>query len=133
MDITRTLNELDPPDWGPAPDGASGLISLCHAARQKPLSELTVEDLRILVGQNIALPLLVPLALERLRQNPLSQGDFYPGDLLVAILSSDASFWQANDGLAFEVTEILDDLDRAIETLREPVANYRSAFLARYS
>jgi hypothetical protein len=22
MDMARTLNELDPPDWGPAPDGA---------------------------------------------------------------------------------------------------------------
>jgi hypothetical protein len=132
MDMARTLNELDPPDWGPAPD-AAGLISLCHAARQKPLSELTIEDLRILVGQNVALRLLVPLALERLRENPLSEGDFYPGDLLAAVLSSDASFWQANEGLAFEVTEILDALDRATETLREPIANYRSAILTSYS
>jgi hypothetical protein len=77
--------------------------------------------------------LLVPLALERLRENPLSEGDFYPGDLLAAVLSSDASFWQANEGLAFEVTEILDALDRATETLREPIANYRSAILTSYS
>jgi hypothetical protein len=64
LDTTRALNELDPPDWGGPPPDATGLIANCHAARQKPLNTLTGKDLRILIGQNIGLPYLVPLAME---------------------------------------------------------------------
>jgi hypothetical protein len=36
------------------------LVRTCHALRQKPLREFTVEDLRIILGQNFSLEYLVP-------------------------------------------------------------------------
>jgi hypothetical protein len=122
-----TLNELDPPDWGPAPGDATGLIAACHAARQKPLDELTIENLRLLIGQNVALHLLIPLAIQRLRENPLSEGDMYPGDLLNAVLTADPGFWRANAELAYEVEVLVGNLDQTIEGLREPIAQFRSS------
>jgi hypothetical protein len=127
VDMARTLNELDPPDWGPAPSDATGLVAACHTARQKPVDELTIENLRVLIGQKVALNLLIPLAIRRLSENPLSEGDMYPGDLLKAVLTADPEFWRANAELAYEVEVLVDNLDRTMDNLREPIAQFRSS------
>ena len=68
---SKTLQELENSDWG-APNYDSYLVSSVHRLRRKPLVEFTIEDLRILIGQNVGLPYLLPLALERLEENPLA-------------------------------------------------------------
>jgi hypothetical protein len=47
------------PDPGPQ---ASSLIRRCVGLRRKPLAEFTTEDLRIMLGQEIAVPTLLPIA-----------------------------------------------------------------------
>jgi hypothetical protein len=123
--MSRSLNELEPPDWGEAPPDATGLVRGVHAARQKPLAELTVEDLRVLIGQNVSLDHLVPLALRELHEDPLSEGDLYPGDLLNAVLNIDGAFWGDHGELALEVDGIVHELESALETLQEPIAEFR--------
>ena len=49
-----------------------------------------------MIGQGISLAVLIPLALERLKRDPLAEGDYFPGDLLKNVLQVDASFWRAN-------------------------------------
>ena len=85
-----TLDTVDPPAWGPAPPDATSLIKRCHELRTKPLVDFTVEDLRIMIGQQVALGRLVSLALKRLQAEPLVEGDYYPGDLLASVLRVDA-------------------------------------------
>jgi hypothetical protein len=77
----KTLDEVEGVTWGP-PTYESGLVRICHPLRTKPLGAYEVEDLRIMIGQNIGLPWLLPLALDRLEENPWASGDMYPGDLL---------------------------------------------------
>lgn len=77
----KTLDELEGVVWGP-PNYDSHLVETCHRLRTKPIGEFGVEDLRIMIGQNIGLPYLLPLALDRLEENRWASGDFYPGDLL---------------------------------------------------
>src|SRR5512132_3556790 len=77
----KTLDELEGVVWGP-PTYDSHLVRTCHRLRTKPVGEFGVEDLRIMIGQNIGLPFLLPLALERLEEGPWASGDMYPGDLL---------------------------------------------------
>jgi hypothetical protein len=89
-----TLDTVDPPAWGPAPPGATSLIKRCHELRTKPLVDFTVEDLRLMIGQQVGLTRLVGLAHRRLRADPLVQGDYYPGDLLASVLGVDAAFWE---------------------------------------
>jgi hypothetical protein len=48
-----------------------------------------------MIGQQIGLRELVPLALARLRSDPLAAGDHYPGDLLASLLRVDADFWES--------------------------------------
>ncbi|MEU4671824.1 contact-dependent growth inhibition system immunity protein [Amycolatopsis sp. NPDC023774] len=41
---------------------------------------MDAEDLRVLLLQQENIDVLVPVALTRLEQNPLAEGDLYPGD-----------------------------------------------------
>ena len=82
---SKTLTQIEESDWGP-PRYDSYLVTTCHRLRHKPIGAYTSEDLRIMLGQRIGVPLLLPIALERLDENPLAAGDLYPGDLLVAVL-----------------------------------------------
>ncbi len=91
-DLSKTLDELEGVAWGPPPYG-SYLVTTCHRLRKKPVGQFTVEDLRIMIGQEIGLPFLVPLALEVLEREPLAEGDFYPGDLLKSLLGVSGEFW----------------------------------------
>ena len=78
-----TLDDLDPPSW-PAADSGSGLVATCHALRRKPIVDFTTEDLRVMIGQRIATPILLPIAVKLLASDPLVSGDCYPGDLFAA-------------------------------------------------
>jgi hypothetical protein len=106
----RTLDTVDPPAWGPAPSDTTPLIRRCHELRTKPLREFTVEDLRIMIGQQVALNRLVPIALDRLRPDPLIEGDCYPGDLLASTLRVDAAFWKRLPDLEVELRNLTKDL-----------------------
>jgi hypothetical protein len=64
--------------------------------------------LRITIGQNIGLEYLVPLALERLGDDPFAEGAYYPGDLLVSVLGAEALFWQGHSELREHVVAIAD-------------------------
>lgn len=115
----RSLQDLDGQDWGEAPF-PSYLVRTCHALRRKPLRDFTVEDLRIMIGQNFSLEYLVPLALERLRHDPLAAGDFYPGDLLGCVLGRvQPGFWQERPDLRHAVEEIIAGIPTLPEILRE--------------
>ncbi|GAB3813798.1 contact-dependent growth inhibition system immunity protein [Micromonospora zhanjiangensis] len=66
----------------------------CTELRRKPLAEFTVEDLRIMLGQEIGVPALLPLAAKALLRNPMSEGDYYPGDLLATVLRLPDTAWR---------------------------------------
>lgn len=95
--LTRSLDELEGHHW-PRPEGTvTRLMEEVHRLRSVPIGQMTTEDLRVLLGQQIGTEWLMPLALERLERDPLAEGDFYPGDLLVGVLRTDASFWPTHD------------------------------------
>lgn len=79
----QSIEELEGDDWGDATFD-SHLVRECHRLRRVPLADLSAENLRILIGQQIGLRYLVPMALDLLRRDPFAAGDFYPGDLLGA-------------------------------------------------
>lgn len=56
---------------------------------------------------------LVPVALERLALDPLVAGDFYPGELLVAVLRVGDEFWLPHPDDRRALREIVAGLDVA--------------------
>ena len=80
IDHNKSLQDLEGKDWG-EPTYDSHLVTECHRLRRVPLREFTAESLRVLIGQQIGLPYLVPMALEMLQADPFTEGDYYGGDL----------------------------------------------------
>jgi hypothetical protein len=118
FDRSATIESLEGDVWG-APEYGSKLVTECHRLRTVPLGKFTVENLRIMIGQRIGLPYLVPLALERLEQDPWAAGDYHDGDLLLSVLRVPAAFWGSHADLLTRLTDIvavLEERHRMVET-----------------
>ena len=128
--MSKSLEALEKDYW-PEPEYPSKLVTTCHNLRKKPLSDFDIEDLRIMIGQNIGLKFLIPLAIQALQVNILAEGDYYEGDLLKSVLTSDKAYWQVNTdlwiiicGLVEKHRPILDQEAQDFETGRELVKAY---------
>jgi len=108
-----TIEELEGDRWG-EPAFRSHLVTECHRLRKVQLRLFTIENLRIMLGQDIGSRYLVPIALEHLEVDPFAEGDFYPGDLLCNVLLLPKSFWLDNPDLRDRVAAVTA---RAIATI----------------
>jgi hypothetical protein len=114
VDLGKTLNQLEG-SHVERPTFSSHLVTACHALRQKPLKDFTIEDLRIMIGQNLGMEFLVPMAIDRLEKDPLAEGDFYPGDLLKSVLSAEPGFWKTHTDLRRRVAQVTERAMKLIE------------------
>lgn len=129
---TASLEELEGEIWG-EPDFFSGLVLRCHELRTKPLSEFDPSDLRVLIGQQIGLPFLIPLALHVLEREPLLDSEYYEGDLLASLVQIEPRFFQAHTDWLERSKSIVVRALAALEGNDEmDLARGFSAFLSRY-
>lgn len=89
-----TLIDLERLPKEPILEDDTNLMMKCKELRAKRLIDFSVEDLRIMIGQKIGIKFLVPVALEKLEEDILAQGDFFPGDLLMNVLRLNKEFWE---------------------------------------
>lgn len=52
-----------------------------------------------MIGQQFSWPFLIPIALEKLKDDIFIKSDSYEGDLLSGILDVDPKFWRENQKL----------------------------------
>lgn len=121
-----SLEQIEDDFWGQPPSEATHLISTIYRLRGKPVGSLEAEDLRIMIGQNVGVDTLVPLALTRLTQEPLLEGDFYPGDVLTAVLQVSRGYWQAHPAHLQTVNEIISSIDDPGPPLDKEVERFRN-------
>lgn len=76
-----------------------------------------MEDLRIMIGQNIGLCYLMPLAIKVLEENILAEGDFYGGDLLKSVLTSDVKYWINTEESWNRIIDIVNSNEEKIDSL----------------
>ncbi|MGV9313610.1 contact-dependent growth inhibition system immunity protein [Streptomyces sp. NPDC003691] len=106
----RSLEDLERDRW-PDPSGTeTRLMATVRELRRKPLAALTVEDLRLLIGQDLGLAHLLPMAVDVLRTDPLAEGDLYEGDLLAAVLTRSAEVWREFPELGRDIRQIVSGL-----------------------
>jgi hypothetical protein len=84
--VKPTIESLEGKVW-PKPEWQSGLVLTAHALRKKPLDELTPNDLRIALNEDIGVVFLKERVLEVLKKEPTA-GDLYEGDLILAAMRS---------------------------------------------
>jgi hypothetical protein len=131
--VDKSLSELEGSTWG-EPEFDSHVVSDCHRLRMVPLRALTVENLRLLIGQEIGLEYLVPLAIEHLSANPFVEGNHYPGDLLASVVGTSRTFWKTHGDLRFRVRSIVSNAVSLVgsidlpEHVRQHLAHQLNAF-----
>lgn len=91
----KTLEYLEKNAW-PSLDSDSRLIRRTKELRKIPLSTFETEDLRIMIGQQLSLDYLIPLALDTLKVDLFAEGDYFEGDLLKNVLAIETGFWDSN-------------------------------------
>ena len=116
MNLNKSLEQLENDYWA-EPSVKTNLVVECHRLRKIPITTLSVENLRILIGQKIGLNFLVPVALEILEGNPLVSGAMYKGDLLANLASVPEAFWVNNPELNNRLVEIANELCILSETI----------------
>ena len=120
MITDNSLEEITGTVWG-NPNYDSSLIIRCHQLRKKKLKTFTVEDFRIMIGQEIDIDILIPIALKILSNNPLAEGDYYPGDLLNNVLRINKKYWAKN-------TESLNHIKNILKNLKSIPAELNDAY-----
>ncbi|WP_433827519.1 contact-dependent growth inhibition system immunity protein [Actinoplanes sp. CA-015351] len=88
-------------------------MATVHALRSRPIGELGTESLRLLISRQVGLAVLVPEALGVLEADPLAEGDFYPGDLLTAVLRVPAEHWAVHPDQGARLRAVLAAVDPA--------------------
>ena len=121
FDRNKTLEEFEGQEWEES-DFNTHLIDTCLKLRKKPIAKFTVEDLRIMIGQKLGLDYLIPLALEVIDDDILANGDFYPGDLLEAVLKVNKGFWRNNSRYRDDLEDIME---RNIKNLNRKLSEFR--------
>lgn len=92
----KSIEQLENDYWPEPIKFTSGLVDNCHKYRKIPINELTIEQLRLLISQQIGLKYIIELGISELDKNILAEGDFYEGDLLIAISTLPTEFWNEN-------------------------------------
>ena len=119
----KTLENLEKDYWG-NPDYDSHLVRRCHELRKLPLDNFTTEDLRIMIGQQISLDYLIPLALEVLAIDLFAEGDFFEGDLLKNVLAIKTDFWENNKNYWVTLDNLIKDRRSEIDTHKFDTTNF---------
>jgi hypothetical protein len=121
----KSLESLEKKTW-PAlsSDEGSYLIKTCNSLRKKQLQDFTTEDLRIMIGQEIGLYFLIPLAIETLTDNLFAEGDYYEGDLLKSVLDVDTKFWDDNKDYWQQLNELIKSRRQEIKEMKFDLSKF---------
>lgn len=107
---SKTIEELEGIKWPSPTTDASNLISECHRLRKLPLETLSIENLRILLGQEIGIKYLVPIAIEHLERDPWVEGRYFEGDLLLNVLRIGSDYWCNHQDQFLRFSDVMDAL-----------------------
>lgn len=110
-----TIENLEKQDFGNPNEAPTNMVKRCLELCKVPVDKFTVEDLRLMIGQEFSLQYLIPLAIEHLQKDIFAEGDYYPGDLLNNVLSVDTKFWTANRDLWTKINELIKSKRNNIE------------------
>ena len=123
-DYRLTLDQLEGKEW-PAPEFKSALTLQCYSLRHKPLVEFTPDELRVMIGQEIGLEYLVPMAIRVLRSTPLIEATYYEGDLLSNVCLAPVAYWESHEKERIEVHHIIDAILEMPAEARDTVKRFR--------
>ena len=105
----QSIEQLEDDYWPELKEEVSGLIRRCHSYRKVPLRALSIEQLRTLITQNIGTEFILPIIIEILEENPITEGELYEGDLLEATADLDRSTWVKHPSFLSRFQKIINE------------------------
>lgn len=134
IDRSKSLQELEGADWGDPETAETTMIGRVLALRRRPLKDLSNGEVRLAITQQVGFPFVLELAIERLRPDPLLEADFYPGDVLAALVRLDEQDWAGRNDLREALAKLFrqamtqssDEADAFRESLQLPSSESRA-------
>lgn len=111
----KSIENLEKQNFGNPTNAPTSMVQRCLELCKVPLDKFTVEDLRLMIGQGFSLRHLIPLAIEKIKDHLLVEGNLFPGDLLKNVLLVDAKFWTHHKQLWQEVNELIKNRRKELE------------------
>lgn len=121
VDVTKTLSELTGVDWDPPPPDARLTVEERHRTRSKQLKDWSHRELIRFLCIGVDEHVLVPVAIARLREDPVASGCDRPGELLSAVLESDGFDWRSHPQCVRLVREIVAAAESEIGQEDDPL------------
>jgi len=103
----KSIENLEKKNWGEVPSDESSIVVRAMKLRKIPLEEFSIDDIRFMIGQEIGLQYVLILAIELLKENILTEGNYYEGDLLNSIFQIKKENWK-------DITKHWDTIDLLI-------------------
>jgi len=110
---TKSIEQLEKDYWKEPSEFPTDMVKKCYQYRKISIAELTNEQIRLLISQQIGTKYLIGVALEKLQRNVLTEGDIYEGDLLVAVSGLPTEFWNEKQ-TEFRTFKNLVELNREL-------------------
>jgi hypothetical protein len=105
----KTLENLEKDFWG-EPTYDSYLVRRSHEIRKLTLTELTNDDIAMMLRQQFSLDYIVPLAIDKIQIDILAFGDTgSEGAIMEAILKISTDFWASNKEHWTTIRKLLDE------------------------
>ncbi|MET8772654.1 contact-dependent growth inhibition system immunity protein [Streptomyces sp. NPDC004658] len=132
VDRSRSIEELEGDRWPDPPGDSTSLVRSVHELRRRAIEDLSVEDLRRLIAQDVGLHWLLPVALDFLRETAPQEaaGGWYDDDLLSAALTRKESVWRSApelarhlDGTVRMLTDLSPYVQREVDEFRATLSD----------
>ncbi|MFE2297506.1 contact-dependent growth inhibition system immunity protein [Streptomyces sp. NPDC059445] len=123
-----SLEELEGLRWPAPPADSTPMVRNVYELRRRPVATLAPHELARLIGQDVGLPWLLPVAVEILRDTASKQaeGGWFDDDLLYAVITRKPEVWATAPEPAHELKETVATLTEVSRYLRQDI----DAFLA---
>lgn len=127
MNDNLSIEELEKDYWKDY-DFETDLIKNCYDLRKIPIKKLEPKNIGLLIRQNIGVKLILQIALEILKENPLIDSEFYEGDFLVTLIDYFEKYPNKNQekilfNILLDFPETFDD-----RKVNLKVENFRTKF-----
>lgn len=124
-----SIEDLEGDRWPDPPADGTNLVRSVHELRRRPIKDLSVENMARLIGQDVGLRWLVPVALDFLRDTAPDQPvtGWYDDDLLSAVLARKDSLWRSVPELARHLNETVGMLTDVSAYMRRHVDDFRAS------
>lgn len=114
--LSKSMEELEKDVWVEPNEYESYLIERCHKLRKIPLSQLSNEQLRLAISQEMGIKTIMPIVIKKLIRDKFIECDFYPGDLLLATFRKLSADWGYSNFLKDDITTMIRNQFKEIKT-----------------